>query len=224
MASFPRFLVRMPPPPKNRRDATTITSEIEAERRYLIDILRGLRESFLKRGRCQAKFDADAWECWQNYDERLLNKASQSVSPDLAGPIAGRTLDAALKIAALLEAAWGAPSAGSNLQISLPVMEVAIELAERCRKDGEKLAVEIGSNADEKKLQRFVQMVRATPGIARFEAARILKLDKWHMDKLQETAIDRELIVIRTRNTAGRAAKAYWLTERPREEATSAGA
>ena len=154
----------------------------------------------------------------------MISSSVQSVSPDLFGPIAGRISDYALKIAVLLEAAWGAPGAGKNIHIGLPIMEVAIELAERCRQDSEKLAVEIGNTADEKKLQRLVEIVKAKPGITRSAVGRTLKLDKWHLDRLEETAVDRELIDVRDKSTKGRPSKGYWALYLSKPEEVVAGA
>ncbi len=123
-----------------------------------------------------------------------------------------------MKVAALLQAAEGAPARGSNLLIEPTMLKAAIELCERLRKDAEGLAMEIGSSTSERRLMRFVDMVKRKPGIQRTDVARALKVDKREMDVLEETALDRALISCGTKNTRGRSAKGYWYKGDDRDE------
>ena len=207
---IPRFLIVAPKQVPPRRPASTITSEIEAERRGLIATLKNIYQGFKERGDCSVQFDDGVLDHWNSYAARIEAEASASPNPDTFGPIAGRMSDYALKIATLLQAAEGAPAKGSNLHLTLPMLEAAIELCERLRKDAEELAMEVGSSAGERKLSRFVKMVLQHPGIARREVARSLKVDKRDLDDLEATAIDRELITCVNRNTRGRPSKCYF--------------
>ena len=207
---IPRFLVVAPKMLSARRPASTITGEMEAKRSALIHTLRSIYTGFQERGECSVQFDPGVLDRWNAYAARIEAEASASPTPDIFGPIAGRIADYALKLASLLQAAEGAPPKDDNLHLSMPMLEAAIELCERLRNDAEELAMEIGSSISERRLTRFVQMVKHHPGIARREAARSLKMDKRRMDDLQATALDRELITCATRNTGGRKALCYY--------------
>ena len=73
--------------------------------------------------------------------------------------------------------------------------------------------MEIGSSTSERRLSKFVDLVKRRPGVQRTDVARALKLDKREMDNLEETAIDRGFITCGTKNTRGRSAKGYWFKE-----------
>ncbi len=207
---IPRFLTVAPKTLPPRRPASTITAEIEAERRGLIGTLRNIYSGFKEKGECSVQFDDAVLDRWNEYAARIEAEAAASANADTWGPIAGRIADYALKIATLLQAADGAPANGSNLHLSMNMLEAAIELCERLRKDAEELAMEIGSSAGERKLRRFVQMVLQHPGIARREVARALHVDKRDFDNLEATAVDREFITCANKNTRGRPAKCYY--------------
>ncbi len=207
---IPRFLIVAPKVLPPRRPAATITDEIDAERRGLIATLKNIYEGFKERGDCSVQFDDGVLDHWNSYAARIEAEASASANADTFGPIAGRMADYALKIATLLQAAEGAPAKGSNLHLTLPMLEAAIELCERLRKDAEELAMEVGASAGERKLSRFVKMVLQHPGIARREVARSLRIDKRDLDNLEASALDRELITVGSRNTRGRTARCYF--------------
>ncbi len=207
---LPRFIMAYPKERPPRRPAGTITEQIEAERRSLIDLLGAIRSGFAARGTCTVQFSPEVWRRWNEYAGEIEDEAATSPAPELFGPIAGRQADHALKVAALLQAAGGAPARGSNLLIEQSTLEASIELCERLRKDAEGLAMEVGSSTSERRLMRFVDMVKRSPGIQRTDVARALKVDKREMDSLEETALDRALISCGTKNTRGRSAKGYW--------------
>jgi hypothetical protein len=218
---LPRFLITAPKERPPRRRAATITEAIEAERRALIEQLRGVHRGFKERGECVVNFEPEAWEHWNAYAARIEEQAGASPSPELFGPIAGRIADTALKVAALFQAAEGAPARGSNLRVTMPMLKAAIAMCEQLRRDAEELAMEIGSSMNERKLSRFVEMVKRQPGMQRTMVARSLKLDKREMDNLEATALDRELITCGTKNTRGRSAKGYWYVGEDGDAATT---
>lgn len=207
---MPRFLVANPQTLPTRRPAGTITPEIEAERRGLIATLNNIYSGYGERGALSVQFDDGVLDRWNEYAAKIEKAAAASPNADIFGPIAVRIADYALKVGALFQAADGVPSEGSNLHLSMPMLEAAIEFCERRRRDAEMLATEIGSGAGERKLARFIKMVLHHPGIARGEVARSLKVDKKDLDSLEATALDRELITISNRNTRGRTAKCYF--------------
>lgn len=207
---IPRFLIVAPKERPPRRPASSITPQIEAERSALIETLRAIHTGFDERGECSVQFAPGVWDRWNAYAAQIEEQVAASTTPDVFGPIAGRMADYALKIAALLQAAEGAPGRGSNVHITLSMLESAITLCERLRKDAEDLAMEIGSSISERRLQRFVELARRSPGISRREAARALRLDKREMDNLEATALDREVVSCGTTHTGGRPRKAYW--------------
>src|ERR1700694_5649994 len=137
---LPRFLIVAPTERPPRRAAATITDAISAERRALIELLRQLRDGLTARGECAVQFPPEVWQRWNDYAALIEGEAATSSAPELFGPIAGRMADNALKLAALFQAAEGVPANGSNLHITMPMLEAAIDLCERLRKDAEGLA------------------------------------------------------------------------------------
>jgi Protein of unknown function (DUF3987)/RepB DNA-primase from phage plasmid len=143
--------------------------------------------------RISAILTPDAWSLYGDFEERMVNEASESSLPSLALPTFERLSRSLLKIAVIFAATRQTPEDNVIKVEETDVVNAAWYVQDWGRYSVE-LVVNAGKRTSEKLLDKIVRVITEHPGILRSTIMKHYHLSKREADDILSTLEDRQLV------------------------------